>query len=44
MGDKMKIVDEKLEIWSKEKWEEFIATNEENMSEIADNLFSNLNV
>ena len=35
---------EKLEIWSKEKWEEFIAANEENMSEIADNLFSNLNV
>ena len=37
-------VDEKLEIWSKEKWEEFILANEENMSEIADNLFSNLNV
>ena len=35
---------EKLEIWSKEKWEEFILANEENMSEIADNLFSNLNV
>lgn len=37
-------VDEKLEIWSKERWEEFIAVNEENMSEIADNLFSSLNV
>ena len=32
-------VDEKLEIWSKERWEEFIANNEENMSDIADNLF-----
>ena len=37
-------VDEKLEIWSKERWEAFISVNEENMSEIADNLFSNLNV
>ena len=35
---------EKLEIWSKEKWEEFIVSNEENMSEIADNLFSSFNV
>ena len=35
---------DKLEIWSKEKWEEFILANEENMSEIADNLFTNLNV
>ena len=34
-------VDEKLEIWSKERWEEFIANNEENLSEIADNLFTN---
>ena len=33
-------VDEKLEIWSKERWEEFIANNEENLSDIADNLFS----
>lgn len=32
-------VDERLEIWSKERWEEFIANNEENMSDIADNLF-----
>ena len=37
-------VDEKLEIWSKERWEAFISVNEENMSEIADNLFNNLNV
>lgn len=36
-------VDEKLEIWSKERWEAFISVNEENMSEIADNLFNNLN-
>lgn len=34
-------VDEKLEIWSKERWEEFIANNEENISDIADKLFSN---
>lgn len=32
-------VDERLEVWSKEKWEEFITSNEENMSEIADALF-----
>lgn len=36
-------VDEKLEIWSKERWEEFISANEENISEIADNLFRSLN-
>lgn len=35
-------VDEKLEIWSKEKWEEFIVINEENMSEIADSLFNSI--
>ena len=35
-------VDEKLEIWSKERWEEFISTNEDNLSEIADNLFNNI--
>ena len=34
---------EKLEIWSKEKWEEFILANEENMSKIADNLFGGSN-
>lgn len=34
---------EKLEIWSKERWEEFISANEENMSEIADSLFSSIN-
>jgi len=37
-------VDEKLEIWSKGRWEEFIATNEDNFSEIADSLFNSLNV
>ena len=36
-------VDEKLEIWSKKRWEEFIAINEENMSEIADSLFRSVN-
>ena len=35
-----KDVDEKLEIWSKERWEEFIANNEENLSDIADSLFT----
>lgn len=34
-------VDERLEIWSKESWEKFIADNEANLSEIADNLFTN---
>ena len=33
-------VDEKLEIWSKERWEEFIANNEENLSDIADSVFT----
>ena len=33
-------VDEKLEIWSKGRWEEFIANNEENLSNIADSLFT----
>jgi len=34
-------VDERLEIWSKESWDKFILENEENLSEIADNLFTN---
>lgn len=34
-------VDERLEIWSKESWEQFISENESNLSDIADNLFSN---
>lgn len=33
-------VDERLEVWSKERWETFINENEENLSEIADNLFA----
>ncbi len=33
-------VDERLEIWSRKNWEEFIDTNEENMSSIADKLFA----
>ena len=37
-------VNERLEIWSKENWEEFINMNEDKLSDIADNLFSvNLN-
>ena len=38
-------VDDRLEVWSKERWDAFIADNEENLSDIADNLFaSNLEV
>lgn len=37
-------VNDRLEIWSKDMWEEFINENEDNLSDIADNLFSsNLN-
>ena len=36
-------VDEKLEIWSKDCWEKFIRENEESLSDIADDLFSNIN-
>lgn len=32
-------VGDRLEIWSLDKWNEFYATNEENMSDIAENLF-----
>lgn len=34
-------VNDRLEIWSKEKWESFMSQNEENFSNMADNLFSN---
>lgn len=34
-------VNDRLEVWAKESWETFIAENEENLSDIADNLFSN---
>lgn len=38
-------VNERLEIWSKENWDNFIENNEENLSDIADKLFStNLNI
>lgn len=38
-------VNDRLEIWSDENWQKFISTNEENFSDIADNLFaSNLNI
>lgn len=33
-------VNDRLEIWSKDTWEDFITTNESNLSDIADNLFS----
>ena len=37
-------VNDHLEVWSKELWEEFINLNEDKLSDIADNLFSsNLN-
>ena len=36
-------VDEKLEIWSKDCWDKFINDNEESLSDIADDLFSNIN-
>lgn len=38
-------VNERIEIWDKERWEKFISENEDNLSDIADNLFaSNLNI
>lgn len=38
-------VSERLEIWSKENWEKFINDNEDDLSDIADKLFSpNLNI
>ncbi len=38
-------VSERLEIWSKENWDNFIETNEDDLSDIADKLFStNLNI
>ena len=36
-------VDEKLELWSKDCWEKFIDENEDSLSDIADDLFSNIN-
>jgi MraZ protein len=38
-------VNDRLEVWSKDRWEEFINENENSLSDIADNLFaSNLNI
>lgn len=38
-------VNDRLEIWSLEHWQQFIDANEENFSDIADSLFnSNLNI
>lgn len=33
-------VNERIEIWSKDRWENFIETNEDNLSLIADELFA----
>lgn len=33
-------VNDRLEIWSKDRWESFIETNENTISDIADNLFA----
>ena len=33
-------VNDRLEIWSKEKWEEFVDINSDNLSDIAENLFT----
>lgn len=33
-------VNDRLEIWSKEKWENFVSENEESFSDMADHLFS----
>ncbi len=38
-------VNDHLEIWSKDRWDKFIVENEDNLSDIADNLFmTNLNI
>lgn len=38
-------VNDRLEVWSKDRWEDFINENEDSLSDIADNLFaSNLNI
>lgn len=38
-------VNDRIEIWSLENWNKFIEENEENLSDIADNLFSsNINI
>lgn len=38
-------VNDRLEIWSKDRWEEFLLANEDSISDIADKLFaSNLNI
>ena len=33
---------DRLEIWSKTKWEEFLKLNEDNIADIAENLFANI--
>lgn len=34
-------VNDRLEIWSKENWENFVSTNEESFTDMAEHLFSN---
>lgn len=34
-------VNDHLEIWAKEKWDDFISANEEDFSKMADDIFSN---
>ena len=34
-------VGDRLEVWNKERWNDFIDQNEDSLSDIADNLFSN---
>lgn len=33
-------VSDRLEVWSKERWEEFLSANEDSFSDLADNLFA----
>ena len=33
-------VNDRLEIWSEDKWQQFMSDNEESLSDIAENLFN----
>ena len=38
-------VNDRLEIWSKDRWEDFLSQNEDSISDIADSLFApNINI
>ena len=37
-------VNDRLEVWDKEKWENFINVSTEEYSDLADNLFNNLDL